>query len=130
MSSVVLMPFQSVLAKSNLSKLSKLNARDADRVALLADVLIDVTGKNPAIERLGTLYLRALSGRKPVEQMMQRIFASLPSDSMMGAEHLRRHFAALRQADFEAGHVVTVDGWVLAQSEADAITLVMLRNVN
>ena len=119
LTSLVLMPFQSALAKPVLPPLG---ARDNALLSLLRDVVAD----NPAVERLGKSHLHALIGRNATGQMMQRLFGGLPRNSTMNAEQLRRHLATLRQADFAADNLVTVDGWVLAESEADAITLVML----
>jgi len=119
MTSVVLMPFQSALARPVLPPL---DARDNDLLSLLAEVIDD----NPAVERLGKSHLRSFIGSNSAGQMMRRLFGSLPSNSAINAERLRRHLSTLRQADFEADNLVTIDGWVLAESEADAITLIML----
>ena len=119
LTSIVFLPFQSTLAKAALPPL---HSRDDHLLMLLSEVMAD----NPAVKRLGEKHLAALTSRRAPGEMLQRLFKDLSIEGSVSAKHLRDHLSAIKQVDFETANLVTMDGWVLAQSEADAITLVML----
>lgn len=78
---------------------------------------------------------RGHSAGLPVETCFSQSVPNIAIERLLGPvrtkwpatrNQLRDHLAALRQDDFEHGNVVTVAGWILARSEADAIALVSL----
>lgn len=90
-----------------------------DRVRLILDLIPD----NPATRRLGRaaadLSIRSGFPKSAIE----RLFADVERDQPLSAERLRLHLDELRRADFETGNTLSVKGWILARSEADAIAL-------
>lgn len=92
-------------------------------IRILEELLPDDT----AMRGLGRTALRQSGGADIYPALADRLFESLNQTATPTANQLRIHLQSLRDADFAVGDTVTVDGWILARSEAEAIALVALR---
>lgn len=73
--------------------------------------------------RTGRLYLNVSDGNKSHEVLLEELGltrAAFPVADQLAAIRGRRH------ADFASGALITIDGWVLARSEAAACALLAL----
>lgn len=92
----------------------------------LIRILQELVPDNPATRALGTTALRHYKSTFVSETLPGRLFGSLMETPSPTAHQLRAHLQSLRHADFAAGDTVTLDGWILARSEAEAVALVAL----
>jgi hypothetical protein len=93
--------------------------RTDGRVRLLLDLIPD----NPATRRLGRAAADLSTQSGFPDTAVERLFGDVQQDKSLSAERFRHHLAELRQAEFETGDTVSVKGWILARSEADATAL-------
>lgn len=96
----------------------RLPATDAEPVIR---VLQEILPDNPATKRLGALALRQYDDDFASRGLPSRLTEPFNNSSPPTADQLRTHLQALRDADFAAGNTVTLDGWILARSEAEAL---------
>lgn len=89
-------------------------------------VLQEIMPDNAATRRLGVAALRKFKTTDISDLAPGRLSDSLAKMKLPTADQVRRHLQVLRDADFAAGKTMTVDGWILARSEAEAIALVAL----
>lgn len=69
---------------------------------------------------LGKRYFRTYPKERDYDLLTNLVFgADMPSD----AEALRQILASRCKIDFSCGNVVTIDGWIMARSEARACAL-------
>ncbi|MFT5489440.1 MAG: hypothetical protein ACI9JL_003875 [Paracoccaceae bacterium] len=118
----VLLPFLPV----RVTAAPRQSDRKNDR---LIRILAELVPDNPAIHDLGHTALRQSGGADVYPALADRLFGTLNQATTPTADRLRTHLQSLRDADFAAGDTVTVDGWILARSEAEAIALVALHRV-
>jgi hypothetical protein len=80
--------------------------------------------------RIGRAYLRARPDDASLERLMQALAGGWPGGAAqverLGTAQLRRRLQRRIRADFAAGRTVTVQGWVLAESEARLFGLAAL----
>ncbi len=88
----------------------------------LADVLPLFPSLGRAM-RMGRLYLDEPGGNNSREAMLEQL--GLTPTALQDADHLTA-IRRRRHADFVGGALVTIDGWVLARSEAAACGLLAL----
>lgn len=93
------------------------------RNAPLIDLLLDIVPDNLAARRLGRKILGDIPAVGSFDATADRLFAGLRQGQSASPEELRRHLDNHRRDDFAAGHTITVDGWIIAQCEADAIAI-------
>lgn len=86
-------------------------------------VLRKILPDNPATRRLGALALRQYGDSFDSAGLPARLIDPFVPSSPPTADRLRAHLRALRDADFAAGNTVTLDGWILARSEAEALAV-------
>lgn len=92
----------------------------------LIGMLQEIVPDNAATHRLGTTARRKFGDAYVAEIIPGRLFASLMETPTQTPDALRANLQSLRDADFAAGDTVTLKGWILARSEAEAIALVSL----
>lgn len=119
LASTALLPFLATRARS-APLLS-----DADHSASIR-ILLDTVPDNPATRRLGAVALRRYRTADIAHTLPGRLFGPLDTASAPTADRVRSRLQALRETDFAAGDTVTLDGWILARSEADAMAVVAL----
>lgn len=89
--------------------------------------LLRLISSRPAAERLGRRYLRQHPEEADAGRLARRILARLEaqggSTARLGRASLRHTLAA----DFAAGRTRTIDGWILAETEADLCALAALK---
>jgi hypothetical protein len=74
--------------------------------------------------RVGELFLRAQADPPAPKALL--VATGIDFVNVSGRVRLRAAFAAARRHDFAAGHVIEVDGWVLARSEAACCALLAI----
>jgi hypothetical protein len=119
LTSAVVLPHLPVSATSRLSGLSAPPARTDISVGLLLELIPD----NPAARRLGRAAIDQLGSDRFPEDAATRLVKDMRGNASLTLEQLRDHLETLRQTDFENGSTVTVNGWILARSEADALAI-------
>ena len=115
----VLLPFLPVRVAAAQRRFGRKNDR---LIRILAELIPD----NPAMRRMGRTALRQSGGADVSPARADRLFGSPSQTAAPTADRLRTHLQSLRDADFAARDTVTLDGWILARSEAEAIALVAL----
>lgn len=118
----VLLPFLPVRVAAS----PRLSDRKNDR---LIRILAELVPDNPAMRDLGRTALRQSGGADISPTLADSLFGTLNQATTLTADQLRTHLQSLRNADFAAGDTVTVGGWILARSEAEAFALVALHRV-
>jgi hypothetical protein len=86
---------------------------------------VDAPSDDEAIKRVGEAYRAAY----PEEDDVEVLRAALPSFDGLSGQEAQDRLGTLRdqvRADFAAGDIVTVDGWILAATEARAAALVSM----
>jgi hypothetical protein len=68
--------------------------------------------------RVGRSYLAQVPEDADRDRLVAILFREEGAHAGMSADALRAQFARARMRDFESGDTVTVDGWVLARTEA------------
>jgi hypothetical protein len=89
------------------------------------DTSVDVPSDDEAIQRVGESYRSAY----PDEDDVEVLEAALPDFEGLSGREVQDRLDTLNQqvrADFAAGDIVNVDGWLLAVTEARAAALVSL----
>ena len=80
--------------------------------------------------RIGRAYLRAHPDQARLDRLLQELAAGWPGGAghleRLSTAQLRRRLNRKIRADFAAGRTVTVEGWVLAESEARLFALTTL----
>jgi len=80
--------------------------------------------------RVGRAYLRSHPNEASLDRLIQEIAAGWPGGAAqierLSTAQLRRRLHREVRADFAAGRTVTVQGWVLAESEARLFGLTAL----
>jgi hypothetical protein len=75
--------------------------------------------------RIGVAYLAAYPGEASRSHLIERLGAvDRAGGGSPSGDELRRRIDEARRADFAAGRIVRVDGWVLAETEARCCALV------
>lgn len=97
---------------------------DVRKIDELIRVLAELLPDNPAMHRLCRTARQHYGSVDASSAAANRLFGDLRSEETPTTEQLRTHLQSLRDADFAAGDTLTVDGWMLARSEAEAIALV------
>lgn len=64
-----------------------------------------------------------MTARDAIEDLSRDLSPAEFDAVLASTKTLREHLAARRQADFEAGRVVYLDGWLLAESELSVAAL-------
>lgn len=100
--------------------------RFGPRTDRLIRILAELIPDDPAMRRMGRTALRQSGGAGVSPVLADRLFGSLDQAATPTANQVRTHLQSLRNADFAAGDTMTLDGWVLARSEAEAIALAAL----
>lgn len=98
-------------------------ARSRKAAALNVDRLFSDLG---GAKRLGRRYLRTYPATTLDSLHRQLIGPMLEDLDIKDTESARRYLAGRREMDFAAGLVVVVDGWVLAETEAQLSALAAL----
>lgn len=94
-----------------------------DRRVLARPALISMLGSPDRVRQLGRSYRMAV----PAEDDRETLAAALRNELGTGAPStLRSRLDARVRADFAAGRTVTVQGWVLARTEARQCALFSL----
>ena len=92
--------------------------------AELIRILLELLPDNPASYRLGVKALRHYRHIGNAGDFPDRLLGSAARTPVRTADQMRRHLRSLCDADFATGDTVTLDGWIMARSEAEAIALV------
>jgi hypothetical protein len=101
--------------------------RAATRPRKAADLNVDRLFSDLAgAKRLGRRYLRAYPATTLDSLHRQLIGPMLENLDLKDTESVRQYLAVRREMDFAAGLVVVVDGWVLADTEAQLSALAAL----
>jgi hypothetical protein len=95
---------------------------DTDPIPFLLELVPD----NPTSQRLGAKAIQYLSRPDGPVITPGKLLGALAETPSSTVHQLRLHLQSLRNADFAAGDTITLDGWILARSEAEAIALVTL----
>lgn len=95
----------------------------APEAAPVIRILLEILPDNPAARRLGALARRHYGDKPGAGGLPARLAASFTKSSPPTTDQLRARLQTLRDADFAAGDTVTLDGWILARSEAEALAL-------
>ena len=85
--------------------------------------LLELIPDNPATRRLGRAVLDLPGLDRFPEAAATRLLEGLGGNASLTLEQLRDRLEILRQTDFEDGRMVTVQVWILADSEADALAV-------
>ena len=85
--------------------------------------LLELIPDNPATRRLGRAVLDLPGPDRFPEAAATRLFEGVSGNASLTLEQLRDHLKILRLTEFEDGRMVTVQGWILAHSEADALAV-------
>ena len=120
LASAALMPFlpAQTSAAPRLSRVEDLN---------LIPILRKFIPNNSATHRLAAAALRQYkSSPDGSVATLGKLFAEMTKTSPPTTYQVRAHLQSLRDADFATGNTVNLDGWILARSEVEAITLVAL----
>ena len=97
--------------------------RDAFGHRPLDEQVLHIFRHRESARRLGRAYLAA----RPEEASVRFLLEGLAHLPRAGSNDLRHAIVAANAADFAAGRVVRVDGWILSQTEARACAIVALR---
>ena len=96
----------------------RFNVTEADHVIrILQEILPD----NAATRRLGALALQQCGAG--LEVFSVRLIAPFENTPPPTIDQLCAYLQTLRDADFANGDTVTLDGWILARSEAGAMAV-------
>ena len=90
------------------------------------DPIIALFQHRESARRLGAAYLNAHPDADP-SLLLERLAHVTRGRLSLGTDGLRRALTEACSEDFGAGRVVRVEGWVLAESEAQACALVAIR---
>ena len=119
LTSAVVLPHLPVSAASWHSRTSEAPVAEDVSVVRLLELIPD----NPAVRRLGRAVLDLPGPDQSPEARAARLFDGVGGNASLTVEQFRDHLEVLRQTDFENGRTVTVQGWILARSEADALAV-------
>jgi hypothetical protein len=101
------------------------------RIALgdppLADRIVRLFRHQGSARRLGLAYLAVRPEEADPDHLIGQLAHLGSNGGTSGPDVLRRNLVDACAADFGAGRVVRVDGWILARTEARACALVALR---
>lgn len=108
---------------------SRAQASTAGRTSREAALLVALTGifrNRESAARIGERYLRETPHEARTDVLAARIVEPGAAATRVDAASVQGHAKARVQADFEAGEMVVVDGWMLARTEARLCGLVYL----
>jgi hypothetical protein len=89
-------------------------------------ILLDLLPDNPATHYLGARAIQHFRRTEPAGIVAENLLDTLTATPTPTTHQLRFHLRSLCDEDFAAGDTVTLDGWIMARSEAEAIALVTL----
>lgn len=95
----------------------------SDIDALFLRHLLDIVPDNPSSRRIGRTLIDQSASINDPSTAFERLFAGWDRHGNISVDSLRHYLDAARRREFAAGDTVTVAGWILAQSEADAIAI-------
>jgi hypothetical protein len=92
---------------------------NAPLIRILAELIPD----NPAMRHIGQAALRYSGSVDAPLADAKRLLGDLDQAEIHSPDQLRSQLQFLSAADFFSGDTVTLNGWILARSEAEAIAL-------